>query len=234
MNGKNKFYKLASANVLNEGFGVFLDGRRLVTPAKKPLIVPNLKIAQLICDEWNAQDKEINTASMPITRLINVAIDRLPLTRGETIEEVKKYATSDLLCYRTSKPQALNETQSLEWDYVINWMNEKFGLNFIAKSDSLELFQDPKTIEQIGIIANKYDDIRLTILIFIIALAGSAILGFAAIENYLSKEEIFHKIRIEEDFNAKIWGYDDEDLAKAEGKKSDLNAAYKIIETFIS
>lgn len=234
MSGKNKFYKIAEVNNLGDGFGVFLDGRRLVTPAKKSLIVPNILLAQLIANEWNAQEKEINTATMPITRLINVAIDRTPLTRQEIIEEIKKYASTDLLCYRTSKPQILFETQNAQWDSEIAWINSKFDINFIAKADSLELFQSNETLNKIGEIANNYDDIHLTILVFITALAGSAILGIAAIENHLNEVEIFNKIRIEEDFNAKIWGYDEDDLLKAEGKKYDLKAAFAAIASLIS
>lgn len=234
MSNNNKFYKTAKADKLGDGFGVFLDGRRLVTPAKKPLIVANLALAQLIANEWNKQVDKIDTNIMPITRLVNVAIDRTPLTRDEIIAEIMKYASSDLLCYRTSKPQVLFETMGIMWDDVINWVNSKYAINFIVKTDSLELFQTKETLSKIGEIAAKYDDLHLTILVFLTALTGSAILGLSAIEKHLDAKEIFAKIRIEEDHNAKIWGYDDEDLAKAEGKKSDLEAAFAIINSFIS
>ncbi len=225
----HKFYKSAKADVLGDGFGVFLDGRRLVTPAKKPLIVPTLNSAKLIAHEWEMQGENIDTNTMPITRLVNVAIDRAPLTRPELVEEIKKYASSDLCCYRTKSPQILYDAQCKNWDNHIHWIKNKFDIEFITKDDSLGLFQHVDSLNKIGKIAQKYDDIRLTILAFATALAGSAILGLRLVEKEISPDEIFKAIRIEEDHNAKIWGYDPEDLEKAKGKLADIKAAHKLI-----
>jgi chaperone required for assembly of F1-ATPase len=225
----NKFYKNAKADILENGYGVFLDGRRLVTPAKKPLIVSTIASAQLIADEWNAQDKIIDTNTMPITRLVNVAIDRAPLTRDALCEEVAKYASTDLICYRTSAPEILYKKQCELWDCELEWFAQKFGISLIGKSDSFEKFQSSENLAKIQNLASEYDDLCLTILAFVTALAGSAILGFAMLNKHLSDNEVFTKIRIEEDHNAAIWGYDDEDLSKANARLSDLNAAYKLI-----
>ena len=225
----HKFYKSVKADVLGDGFGVFLDNRRLVTPAKNPLIVPSLKAAELIALEWENQGDNIDTDTMPITRLVNVAIDRAQLTRNKLIAEIQKYASSDLCCYRTSAPQILYETQCKIWDEHINWVKSKFNIEFIAKSDSLGLFQTEETLNKTGEIAQKYDDICLTILAFVTALAGSAILGLRLVEKEITPEELFKAIRIEEDHNATIWGYDDEDLSKANAKLEDLKSAFLLV-----
>lgn len=230
----NKFYKTAKADKLGDGYGVYLDGRKLSTPQKKVLILPNLASAQLIADEWNAQKDKIDTNSMPITRLVNVAIDRAPLTRDALCDEVQKYASTDLLCYRTSSPEILYQNQCELWDCEIIWINEFFKTNFIAKTDCLDLFQTQETLNKIRDKAQNYDDLRLTILAFVTAIAGSAILGFGLVEGRLIESEIFQKIRIEEDHNAKIWGYDDDDLKKANGKLSDLKAARMLGSTLIN
>ncbi len=217
------------ADVLGDGFGVFLDNRRLVTPAKNSLIVPSLKAAELIALEWENQGENIDTDTMPITRLVNVAIDRAQFTRNELVSEIQKYASSDLCCYRTSAPQILYETQCKIWDEQIDWVKNKFSITFIAKSDSLGLFQTEETLNKIGEIAQEYDDIQLTILAFVTALAGSAILGVRLVEKEITPEELFKAIRIEEDHNAAIWGYDDEDLSKANAKLEDLKSAFLLI-----
>lgn len=227
----HKFYKSVKADVLGDGFGIFLDNRRLVTPAKNPLILPSLNAAQLVASEWENQGDNIDTDTMPITRLVNVAIDRAHLTRNELVAEIQKYASSDLCCYRTSAPQILYESQCKIWDEQIKWVKDRFDVEFIAKSDSLGLFQTDITIKKIGEISQKYDDIRLTILAFVTALAGSAILGLKLVEKAASPEEIFKAIRIEEDHNANIWGYDDEDLSKANAKFDDLKSAFALINS---
>lgn len=225
-----KFYKTAKADVLENGFGVFLDNRKLVTPAKMPLIVANIEIAQLVADEWGAQIDEIKTASMPITRLINVAIDRTPETRELLCDEVRKYASSDLLCYQVIAPQILAQTQAQIWNPILDWAKTDLGLEMIVVKDSLALVQAPQSLEKVREIAIGFDDLRLTILAHVVALTGSAILALAFLNGRIAAKDCFDAIRIEEEHNAKIWGHDYEDLDKAKEKLCELEAVEKLIK----
>lgn len=229
MSDLRRFYKNAEAVAIDGGFTVLLDGRKLKTPAKAQFLLPTLKAAQTVASEWAAQGELIDTNSMPITRLVNVAIDRTPLTRSAIIDEIRKYASSDLLCYRTSSPEILHKNQCELWDSEIEWFKSRFDISFIAKNDSLELFQTENTLAAISKIAENLDDLNLTIFVFLTTLAGSVILALAMMEGRLCTDEVFKRIRIEEDYNASIWGYDDEDLEKANAKKSNLLACEKLI-----
>lgn len=231
MSELRKFYKKAETGALDGGFCVLLDGRKLKTPAKNDLILQTQESAQLIANEWAAQGELINSHSMPITRLINVAIDQTPPKRELIIEEICKYASSDLLCYKTSAPSQIFKNQCDLWDKEIEWFKSRFDILFIQKTDSLELFQTNTTIAGVSRLAENLDDLRLTILAHLTAICGSVILGFAMLEQHISAQEVFKLIRIEEDYNASIWGYDDEDLAKAEGKKTELLAMEKLIQS---
>ncbi|KAF0186218.1 MAG: ATP12 ATPase [Hyphomonadaceae bacterium] len=229
MTTKQRFYKTVTADVLVEGFGVFLDGRKLVTPAKKPLIVANLATAQLIAAEWEAQSETINTTTMPITRLVNVAIDRTPNARAEMAQEIRKYASTDLLCYRTSAPQKLAQKQVEIWNPILLWAKQDLGLDMAMSIDSLALVQSEKTLNEVEALAVQLDDLTLTLLAFLVPLCGSAILGFAMLRHQLSANQVFEAIRIEENHNAEIWGHDYEDLDKAQEKLADLLAVERIL-----
>lgn len=231
MSELHRFYKTVEVAPLGAGFGVFLDGRKLKTPAKNDLVLPNAAAAEIIAAEWRAQGDIIDTNSMPITRLVNVAIDRTPLTRAAIVEEIRKYASSDLLCYRTSSPAALYQNQCELWDIEIEWFKSRFDIVFIIKNDSFELFQTETTLNSIAKIAENLEDLSLTIFVFLTTLTGSVILALAMLECHLDAKSVFKKIRIEEDYNASIWGYDDEDLAKANGKLAEILACEKLIRS---
>lgn len=229
MTNIKKFYKVVETKPLENGFGIFLDGRALKTPAKHALLLPSFTAAQIIAAEWDTQIDEIKPASMPLTRLVNVAIDRTPNTRGAIIDEVAKYATSDLTCYRVSAPQKLAAEQAKHWDPVLEWAAQDLGIKLKPAIDSLALIQSESEIEKVKSTAQNLDDLRLTILGFLVSLTGSAVLGFALLHGAIDANSCFAAIRIEEEHNAQIWGHDYEDLDKAKEKLADLMAVEKLI-----
>ena len=95
-----RFYKEATVAVRDGGFDVLLDGRPVRTPRQRPLALPTLTAAELIAAEWRAQVETIDPATMPLTRLVNAALDGVADDIPATAAEIVKYAGSDLLCYR--------------------------------------------------------------------------------------------------------------------------------------
>ncbi len=89
-----------------------LDGRVVKTPARQNLVLPTRAAAQLIADEFTAQEKEIDPAQMPATRLANTAIDGIVNDPQAVLEDVLRFASSDMLCYRAGSPQRLVQRQT--------------------------------------------------------------------------------------------------------------------------
>ena len=228
---QNRFYKQATVEQIDGGFTVLLDGRKLTTPLRKALLLPNAASAQIIADEWNGQPKQLDPNLMPITRLMNVVIDKANDSRGAMIEEIQKYASTDLLCYMVSSPAPIVKKQDELWQPVLNWVKSEYGLEFEIMLDSLETAQTTETLEKVGAIANDMDDLYLTTFSFMTQVLGSAILALALIKGTLDAETAFKAIRIEEDHNATIWGYDDEDLQKSSLKRKDIEAVEKFLKT---
>lgn len=223
-----RFYKNVAVGALDNGYGVFLDGRKIISPLKKPIVLPTKAAAQLVADEWQLQGEKIDANLMPLTRLVNVAIDKAHASHEQLANEIKKYASSDLLCYRVSSPSKLAHMQHEAWEPSINWIREKHGLEFTVVMDSFKLAQSDMTLEKIKRMAKTFDDLRLTALAFATQITGSAILGLALKHGFLDGYQVFRAIRVEEDYNAQIWGYDPDDLAKAESRQKDIVALYKL------
>ena len=64
---------------------------------------------------------------MPLTRLLNSAIDGVARTMAETRAEIARYAGSDLLCYRAEALETLAERQAEAFDPTLRWAAETLG-----------------------------------------------------------------------------------------------------------
>src|SRR5438445_8277998 len=119
-------YKSVSVESRDRKHVVLLDGKAALTPRNSPLALPTLALAEAVAEEWRVQEKRIEPKAMPLTRLANTAIDR-----GErSAEQLLNYADTELLAYRAEE-QALAERQSREWDPLLVWARERFGVPFV-------------------------------------------------------------------------------------------------------
>ncbi len=95
-----RFYKRVGHEPMHGGHAVTLDGKPIKTPAKKVMIAPTQQLAEAIVAEWEAQDESIDPEVMPLTRLLNITLDRVEHDRAALLVEVNAYAETDLLYYR--------------------------------------------------------------------------------------------------------------------------------------
>src|SRR5690606_25264004 len=116
-----RFYNDAAVAVVAEGYAVQLDGRPVRTPGRAVLALPSETAAQLIATEFAAQGEHIDPMSMPVLRLANSAIDGVIPQMQAVLEDIVKYASSDLLCYRAEGPEKLVERQRAVWDPALEW-----------------------------------------------------------------------------------------------------------------
>ncbi|MCB1512577.1 MAG: ATPase, partial [Hyphomicrobiaceae bacterium] len=70
-----RFYTAAEVVEHGEKFGIALDKRPVRTPGKALLSVADRRLAQAMAAEWEAQRDVIDAATMPLTRIVNTAID---------------------------------------------------------------------------------------------------------------------------------------------------------------
>ena len=95
-----RFYTAVAVQQSADGFGIALDGKLLRTQGRNPLHVASQQLAGAIADEWEAQAEFINPDTMPLARLINLTIDRVPADRAALLMELARYGQTDLVCYR--------------------------------------------------------------------------------------------------------------------------------------
>lgn len=206
-----KFYKQAGIEKRDDGnWTVLLDGRPLKTPAKNALSLPTEELAEAVAAEWADQIEFIDVATMHITRLVNVAIDRTPLAREEMAEEVARYAETDLVSHLAEGPTVLRERQQEGWGPVRDWAAQELDVFLIPVEGIIASRQPTQSLEAARAHALKLDDMRLTGLSFGLGLFGSAVLSLAVEQDYLMSEAAFDLSRIDEIYQTEQWGEDEE------------------------
>jgi len=223
-----RFYKTAKAAKSDAGWTVLLDGRALKTPGKLPLITAAQRHAVLIADEWDAQDDIIRPHLMPVTRIYNVALERTPENRDMLIAELRKYAGTDLLCYRAKFPRALNDKQAENWDSWLEWARQ-YGIDLITGEGVMAVEQDDRALEAAAKMAAEYDDLELTLLAHLNAVYGSAILALAVMKRAIGAEAAYDLSRLDFDFQLEHWGEDEEARELAETTRVEIIALSKLL-----
>lgn len=225
-----RFYKVVSTSEAEHGWRVELDGRTPRTPAKRELKLPTKALADAVAAEWDTQETELDLARMTLTRLANVAIDRTPLTRDELVDEVMKYAGTDLLCYLANHPVELRERQEAHFRPLRDWAGREHGVMLLTTEGVMNAPQPPASLQAIGGYADSKDDFALTGLVFGLSLFGSALLSMAVAEGELSATDAFDISRIDEIWQAEQWGEDDEAALAAQEKTKEAEALGKWFE----
>ena len=136
-----RFWTAATAEACDGGYTVRLDGRPVKTPAKAAFVVPTLAMAQASAAEWDAQTGVIKPETMPVTRAINSALDKLTQQFDEVVNLLAAYGASDLLCYRATGPEGLIERQAAGWDPLLQWSADTLGAPLVVTSGIVPIAQ---------------------------------------------------------------------------------------------
>ena len=175
--------------------------------------------------EWRAQEGRIDPATMPMTRLVNSAIDRVAPEMAAVRAEIVKYAGSDLLCYRADGPERLVERQDEVWSPLIAWAREALGARFVLAEGIVHVRQSEAALAAIARAVEPLDALSLAALSTITTLTGSAILALAVARGRLTGAEAWAAAHVDEDFQASLWGVDDAAVERRAGRWQEMAAA---------
>ncbi|MBI1220471.1 MAG: ATPase [Rhodobacteraceae bacterium] len=213
-----RFWSEARAEPVDGGHTVRLDGRAVKTPARAPLVVPTLPLAEAIAAEWQAQGEAVDPRTMPFTRSANAAIDKVTPQFAEVADLIAAYADSDLLCYRALSPAALVARQAAGWDPLLDWVAEALEAPLKPVQGVVHQPQDAASLRKLDAAVRALSAFELTAFHDLVSLSGSLVIGLAAIHDRAPLESLWRLSRIDEDWQREIWGADEE-AAAAESVK---------------
>ncbi|MCB1444563.1 MAG: ATPase [Rhizobiaceae bacterium] len=221
-----RFYKDVAVGQDAGRFTIELDGRTVKTPARRLLSLPTRPAAELVAAEWRDQAEVIDPARMPVTRLVNSALDGVSDECEAVIADIVNYAGTDLLCYRADAPQSLVEAQAAKWDPVIYWAADALGARFILAEGVIHQTQPAAAIDAFAAALAKYrEPLAVAALHTITTLTGSALLALAVAEGRIDADEAWRAAHADEDWNIEHWGSDAEAEARRAARWKDMKAA---------
>jgi len=224
-----RFYKVVTVKAIDEAWQVLLDGMPLRTPGKIRLSVPFKALAIMIAGEWERQIERINPSLMPITRLVNVAIEQTPDRRKDLIAEARRYAETDLICYRAPEPRILKERQSAAWDEWRTWAARQ-GVD-LKTTEALNAIEQPEeSLAEVERFAESLDDLHLTLFVHFVAVFGSVILAMAVMKRQLTSVEAFEISRLDAIYQIELWGEDEEQAEITAALREETNALGAVLK----
>ena len=212
-----RFYKAVEVREVETGHAVLLDGRGPSSAGGLKLVLPTAALAQLCADEWAGQGEHIELAAMSATRLAFTAIEAIPPVRDATAEQFADYAGSDLICYFAEEPVALVVEQTKAWEPILERAETELSLVFLRAKGIRHRTQPSSTLATVQELALNLDNFGLAGLAFGAPLFGSAILTLALQRGWFSGEEAHHLSRVDDAFQERKWGIDEEAAIRTAG-----------------
>ena len=157
---------------------------------------------------------------MPLTRLLNSAIDGVAHTMAETRADILRYAGSDLLCYRAEEPEDAGSASGPMRSTRCSAAPAEFAeraLQCRGRSDACRAAALSRWRRSALALDADDDPIALAALSAMTTLTGSALLALAVARGFLSPKDAWRAAHVDEDFQAERWGADSEAVARLRG-----------------
>lgn len=214
-----RFWKDATVGACEGGFTVRLDARPVRTPGKNLLVVPTRALAQAIADEWQAQQGLVRPETMPFTRAANSALEKVMPQFDEVVSLLAAYGDADVLCYRATAPVELIALQQTAWDPLLEWSARDLGAPLVAVAGVMHIPQPAASTARLHQMTAALSAFQVAAFHDLVMLSGSLVLAFAVTRGRLTPEEAWVISRIDESYQAALWGEDSEAAALAETKR---------------
>ncbi len=231
---RKQFYKIAEAAPFKDEFAVVLDGRPVLTPAKTRLSLPTLAAAQAVAAEWQAQGEAVDPTAMPLTRILNAAVDGVAGAMDAVAEDVVKYAGTDLVCYRAGEPESLVKAQAEAWDPILAFAEADMGARFLYAEGVIHVAQPAASLAAVRAKLDRLTGsgaeapIMLACLSVMTTLTGSALIALARVSGAMSLEQAWAAAHIDEDFQMRLWGADREAMDRRAQRFAEMAAADRL------
>jgi len=225
-----RFWKEVTLEPTTFGQAVRLDGRPVKTPTGNILALPTQKMADAVMAEWEAVEKTVNPAVMPVTGFANAAIDRIAPDRAGFAAAIAAYGETDLFCYRAAAGEALAERQVQIWDPWLEWAQQRYGISFIVIEGIMHQPQPLATLESLrGIVAAR-GTFELAAMAKLAHLSGSLVATLAVIERAGTADDIWTASCLDELWQEELWGADHWAQKNRSDREGEFMAAVRFLD----
>lgn len=224
-----RFYAAAGVARRDSGaYAIELDGKPVRTPGKHELAVAARPLAEAIAAEWDAQGTHIDPGTMPLTRMLNTALDGVTGNEAAVRDDILAFCGSDLVCYRAETPHELVAGQAMAWDPVLGWAERRLGARFRSVTGLMPIEQPPEAIDRVAAHLQGLGALQLTALHVMTTLTGSALIALAHADGAFDAGAAWRFAHVDEDWQIAQWGADAEASARRDRRWRDMTAASRL------
>lgn len=223
-----RFYKEVTVEPVEGGWRVLLDGRPIRTAGGRPQRVPSRALAEALAAEWAEQGQEIDTSCFRFRDLADYAVDVVATDREEAIRSILPYGETDTLCYRAENGEALHARQLALWEPLLTAAEARWDVHFERIGGIIHRAQPEETLARMEAVLAAESDFTLAALKTLASLAASLVVALAAIPPDADAEVLWNAANLEEDWQAELWGKDQE----AEARRARRLAAFAAAAQF--
>ena len=211
-------------------FGILLDDEFLQTPKKNKVLLPTRELAQKVAKEWRQQKEIIDPTKMPYTRLANSALDTVKESFDTVVADVLHYGDTDLVCYRADSPEDLVKLQNKHWDPILDWAKNQFKIEVKITNGINYKAQDPVQLRKLSREISSYNFFTLTGFYDLVTISGSLLIALAVYYSHVSLKRGFDISFLDEDWQRKKWGQDEESIKNRANKFREFQIAYRFLK----
>ena len=228
--GKKRTWSNTSIELIGSSFTVLLDDEYLRTPKKTKVLLPTQELAQKVAEEWRLQKEIVDPSKMPYSRLVNSAIDKVNENFSSIVSDLVGFGDTDLVCYRSSSPEDLVKLQNKYWDPILAWAKNELKINLNVTCGINYKPQDPIQLQKLSKEISSYNVFLLTGFYDLVTISGSLLIALAVYYKHLSPKEGFDISFLDEDWQRRKWGQDEESIKNRANKFEEFQIAFRFLE----
>jgi chaperone required for assembly of F1-ATPase len=225
-----RFWKEVSLEQSTFGYAVRLDGRPVRTPTRNELALPTKKLADAVVAEWEAVDKTIDPAQMPMTGFANAAIDHIGADRDGFVTTIAAYGETDLFCYRAAADEPLGERQAAVWDPWLDWARGRYDVSFVIVEGIMHQPQPEATLAKLRTAVATRGTFELAAMAKLAHLSGSLVATLAVVERAGEAQDIWSAACLDELWQEQYWGADHWAQKNRDDREGEFTQAVRFLE----
>ena len=224
-----RFYKEVSVSPSDGGWQVTLDGRAVKTVKGAPQIAPNEDLAQALAAEWEAQGEKIDPATFPLRDLADYALDIVTPAPSELVDKLLAYGDTDTLLYRADPDEPLYARQQEVWEPIVAGFEEQIGAELTRVSGIIHRPQSETVMAALRAQLTDKSPFLLAALEVLTSLSASLIVALKTGEAPSQEDALtlWQAASLEEEWQAELWGRDEEAEERRAKRTSDFLNAWK-------
>tara|TARA_B100000242_G_C43021908_1_gene475611 strand:- start:538 stop:1230 length:693 start_codon:yes stop_codon:yes gene_type:complete len=207
----------------NNIFNLFINNKELKTPNKNKFNFDDKQTPLLIKDEIISQNN-FDLKKSIYYKIFSIVKDKINVNKTIFVNNLMKYAETDLICYWEAGPEELYLLQKKKWKKIFDILKEE-KLDFQYTTNIKPIQQKKDALNLLKKKIFKFSDIELSCLTITTEITGSVLLSLLFIDYKLNYDELYENCFLHNLWQSKKWGLIEEEKDR---RKIDMMTFKKI------